>query len=311
MSWVFLAGKLVYKLKKPVSYPFLDFTTLEARRKNCLEEVRLNARLAEGVYLGAIPLKETATGELTLEPSGETVDWLVCMKRLPTDRMLDELIAAAAVDPGDVNRAAAKLIGFYAVAPPVEVKWEWVHKRFAAEHELDARLLSDSRFDLKTDRTCRTLRLMRSALVSVKPWLQQRAEAKVYVEAHGDLRPEHVCLMPQPVFIDCLEFNRNLRILDPFDEIAYLGLECERLGAAWVGEIFLHAAREKIPHPAPSALISFYRAARALLRARLALAHLTEPHPRTPEKWEPRARAYVRIADESLVAMHSHLAAKT
>jgi aminoglycoside phosphotransferase family enzyme len=310
MSWVFLAGDLVYKLKKPVSYPFLDFTTLEARRKNCLEEVRLNARLAEGIYLGTVPLHATAAGELSLKPDGEAVDWLVCMRRLPADRMLDELISATAVDRRDVSRAAAKLVGFYAAAPAVEVSWEWVHARFAAEHEVDARLLSDSRFDLETDGTRRTLDLMRGALASVKPWLQQRAAARVYVEGHGDLRPEHVCLVPRPVFIDCLEFNRDLRILDPFDEIAYLGLECERLGAAWVGGVFLSAAQEKLPQPAPRPLICFYRASRALLRARLALAHLTEPHPRTPEKWEPRARAYVRIAGNSLLELDSHLAAK-
>jgi aminoglycoside phosphotransferase family enzyme len=310
MSWVFLAGELVYKMKKPVIYPFLNFATLEARRANCLEEVRLNARLAEGVYIGVAPLHATEGGELSLQPPGEVVEWLVCMKRLPAGRMLDELITTATVERCDVERAAAKLTSFYAAAEPVEVIADWVHARFAAEHELDAQLLSDSRFDLETGRTRQTLALMRSALAGIEPYLQQRATAKVYVEGHGDLRPEHVCLMPQPVFIDCLEFNRDLRILDPFDEVAYLGLECERLGAVWVGDIFLSAARQNLSSPAPPSLVNFYRAARALLRARLALAHLTEPAPRTPEKWEPRARQYIKIAHASLQAMNSGSAAE-
>jgi aminoglycoside phosphotransferase family enzyme len=132
--------------------------------------------------------------------------------------------------------------------------------------------------------------------------IDARVAAKVYVEGHGDLRPEHVCLLEKPVFIDCLEFNRDLRILDPFDEIAYLGLECDRLGAAWIGQIFLLAAQKRLTVPAPHSLILFYRAARALLRARLALAHLTEPNPRTPEKWEPRARHYIGLAENALSA---------
>lgn len=307
MSWVFLAAGLVYKLKKPVSYPFLDFTTLEARRVNCLEEVRLNARLAEGVYLGVVALRSTEAGELSLGPIGQIIDWLVCMRRLPADRMLDDLIAAAAVDCVGVNRAAAKLMSFYKAALPLEVSSEWVRARFFSEHLEDARLLSDDRFNLDRGRTERVLKLMRSALDSIGPYLQQRAEAKAYLEGHGDLRPEHVCLVTEPVFIDCLEFNRDLRILDPFDEIAYLGLECERLGAAWVGDVFLSSARQTLLSHPPEVLLCFYRAARSLLRARLALAHLTEPHPRTPEKWEPRARQYLRIAERSLQALNAYI----
>lgn len=303
MSWVFLAGDRVYKLKKPVFYPFLDFATLEVRRRNCLEEVRLNARLAQGIYLGVIPLNATDAGEFSLDLPGTVVEWLVCMKRLPAARMLDELIAAGAVDPLDVEKAAAKLMRFYRAAPALDVRADWVIARFAAEHRQDARVLSDSRFDLEPVRTRRTLEGMRAALEHIGPLLQRRAAEKVYVEGHGDLRPEHVCLTTEPAFIDCLEFNRDLRVLDPFDEIAYLALECKRLGAAWVGEIFLSAARQTLSAPAPEPLIAFYRAARALLRARLALAHLLEPNPRTPEKWEPRARQYIAIAEESLDAL--------
>lgn len=310
MSWVFLAGERVYKLKKPVSYPFLDFTTLEARHKNCCEEVRLNARLAGGIYLGAIPLNATYAGELSLDLPGTPVDWLVCMKRLPAARMLDELIAASAVNSLDVNRAAAKLMRFYLAAPPLDVQADWVIARFAAEHGQDARVLSDGRFDLDTVRTRRTLERMRAALEHIGPLLQRRAAEKVYVEGHGDLRPEHVCLTAEPAFIDCLEFNADLRVLDPFDEIAYLALECQRLGAPWVGDVFLSAARQALSPPAPEALIAFYRAARALLRARLALAHLLEPNPRTPQKWQPRARQYMAVAEESLDALERLGAAK-
>ncbi len=302
MSWVFLAGDHVYKLKKPVSYPFLDFSTLAARQRNCREEVRLNARLAEDVYLGVMPLRATAAGGMSLETGGEVVDWLVHMRRLPADRMLDILIAGAHVNRTGIEHAADKLAQFYASSPAQEVTASWVMARFAAEHDQDARLLTDRRFAVDGARTAEAIGAMRSALHAVAPLIEARAAAKVYVEGHGDLRPEHVCLLEKPVFIDCLEFNRDLRILDPFDEIAYLGVECDRLGAAWIGEVFLSAAHHRLAVPAPRSLILFYRAARALLRARLALAHLIEPNPRTSEKWEPRARQYIGLAADAVTA---------
>ena len=100
--------------------------------------------------------------------------------------------------------------------------------------------------------------------------------------------------------IDCLGFIRDLRLLDPFDELAFLDLECERLGAAWDGWTLLTRQCKPLPYPAPPVLWCFYWASRALLRARLALAHLTEPNPRTSDKWEPRARHYIALAGEAL-----------
>jgi aminoglycoside phosphotransferase family enzyme len=82
MSYVFLVERLVYKLKKPVRYPFLDFSTLDARRFNCQEELRLNRRLARSVYLAVVPLSISSRG-LDLEGTGEPVEWLVKMRRLP------------------------------------------------------------------------------------------------------------------------------------------------------------------------------------------------------------------------------------
>lgn len=88
MSWVFLAGQLAYKLKKPVRYEFLDFSTVEARRKNCEREVELNRRLAGDVYCGVVPLVINSDGRLQLEGQGNIVDWLVKMRRLPAHQML-------------------------------------------------------------------------------------------------------------------------------------------------------------------------------------------------------------------------------
>jgi aminoglycoside phosphotransferase family enzyme len=142
---------------------------------------------------------------------------------------------------------------------------------------------------------------MSEALEAARPLLVRRIADGIIVEGHGDLRPEHICLVTPPVIIDCLEFNRGLRLVDPFDEIAYLDLECRRLDAAWIGAKLLDMLTREVPPPPPG-LVDFYRASRALLRARLALAHLTEPDPRTPSKWEPRARTYIGLAEAALTS---------
>ena len=96
--------------------------------------------------------------------------------------------------------------------------------------------------------------------------------------------------------IDCLEFNTRLRTVDPFDEIAFLTLECERLGAAWAGQYIRRGVELGLHEDLPAELFLFYRSYRATLRARLAIAHLFEPKPRTPEKWPRLALTYLNIA---------------
>jgi aminoglycoside phosphotransferase family enzyme len=97
------------------------------------------------------------------------------------------------------------------------------------------------------------------------------------------------------VIIDCLEFNDRLRQVDPFDEITYLGLECARLGAPWIGAQLLKRLTVALDDAPDPRLLRFYARYRACIRARLALAHLTEPSPREPERWRPLALDYLRL----------------
>jgi len=133
--------------------------------------------------------------------------------------------------------------------------------------------------------------------------LGQRAAARRLVDGHGDLRPGHVFLLQPPIVIDCLEFNPALRQVDPFDELAFLGLECEMAGAAWIGPRLSTACAEALDdHPDP-ALLHLYKAQRGVLRARLAMAHLLDPQPRTPLVWPPLAARYLDRASAALDAL--------
>ena len=291
MSLVFLAGPTVYKLKKPVVYPFLDFSTLAARERNCRDELRLNRRLAPDVYLGLSAITREADGTLALDGRGEAVDWLVRMRRLPAGRTLDRLIAAGTVTAEQVDAVAGVLAKFYAGAERGSLSAEEYVEQLRSEHAVSRAVIGSYENGLAgalLDDVQRFLDEDHALLIA-------RVAAGRVVDGHGDLRPEHVWLATPPLVIDCLEFNQRLRQVDPFDEITYLGLECARLGAAWIGPRLLHSLSAALNDAVDPRLLRFYARYRACIRARLSLAHLAEPSPREPERWQPLARAYLRL----------------
>jgi aminoglycoside phosphotransferase family enzyme len=277
MSCVFLAGGTVLKLKKPAKYPFLDFSTIAAREFNCREEIRLNRRLAPDIYIGVVPLTLEPDGKLALNGVGEVVDWLVKMRRLPADRMLDSVIKNGTITRVEVEAVADRLAAFYERTMP--------------------------EFDLPQATLGIVLRSIQNFVARDSRMLLNRVENGHIIEGHGDLRPQHVCLVDPPVIIDCLEFNRSLRLVDPFDELTFLGLECELLGASWIGNLLIERCADALGGAPDDRLLAFYAAFRATLRARLALAHLLELEPRQPEKWVPRAKQYLAIAERAVSRM--------
>ncbi len=298
MSWVFLADGMAYKLKKPVRLPYLDFGSIEARRIDCEEEVRLNRRLAPGIYLGTVALTCEPGGALALAGDGPTTDWLVKMRRLPETGLLDHLIARGAVTDAQLRALASLLARFYAAAPAVH--WgpgEYVRR---LRHDLDALAVELIRpeYGLPAERVGAIIGAQRDFLQDEGDRFERRVRSGRVVEGHGDLRPEHICLEPEPVVIDCLEFNREFRLLDPFDELAYLALECERLGDAALGErILAHYAAASGDEPDPG-IVAFHKAHRGCLRAELAVWHLHDGIADEAAKWRARGRAYIALAAE-------------
>jgi aminoglycoside phosphotransferase family enzyme len=297
MSWVFLLKGWVFKLKKPVRYQLLDFSTLEARRLDCEEEVRLNRRLAPDVYVGVVPLTWSHERGLQLEGPGRTVDWLVKMRRLPAERMLDRALVAGTVGRLDAARVASVLVRFYRALPAVEMTARAYRQRLVAEIEACCAELAQPVYGLGAARVGAVAHPLLVSLGVHQALVGERAEGRHIVEGHGDLRPEHVCLLEPPVVIDCLAFNRDLRILDAADEIAYLAMECERLGAAWFGAAVVQAYREAAVDDVAEALMQFYGAYRALVRAKLAAWHTHDAPPEARAKWIGRALQYLTLAE--------------
>jgi aminoglycoside phosphotransferase family enzyme len=300
MSWVFLTDTTAWKLKKPVRTPYLDFSTAPARRADCEEELRLNRRLSEGVYLGLVPLTLAAEGGLCLGEGDNVVDWLVKMRRLPGERMLDRLVREGTLRREDLVPAIERLARFYRDAAPVAILPEQYRAGFVAEIAENRRELGAPVYGLpleSVDAAC----ARQLALLERQPALfDERALTGRIVEAHGDLRPEHVCLEEHPQIIDCLEFSLALRLLDPADELGFLALECERLGAPELATTIFGSYTAVTGDAPPAVLVHFYQSYRACVRARIAIRHLADAAPRDPAKWPAQARAYLALACEHL-----------
>lgn len=297
MSWVFLTDSCAYKLKKPVRYEFLDFSTLAARRHDCDEELRLNHRLAPDVYLGVVPLRQGADGRLHIGGTGEIVDWLVKMRRLPADRTLQEAIRTGSWTESDVRRVGSLLSTFYKNAQRVDLGFAEYRDRFRRDVCANRVELGKPAHGLPADQLRRVHEAQLDFLNRRSDLFDARIRDHRIVEAHGDLRPEHVYLGLEPVITDCLEFSLQFRTLDPADELAFLSMECDRLGAPSIGPLLFDTYREITGDRPPEALIQYYKGVRAGLRAKLALWHLREPVVRDPQKWRDLAALYLRLAE--------------
>jgi aminoglycoside phosphotransferase family enzyme len=295
MSCIFFADDHVFKLKKPVQFAYLDFSTLGRREAACRAELKLNRRLAEDVYLDVAPLIRTQRG-LTLGGCGTTVDWLVVMRRLDEAWTLEHKLLNHRLSDRDLDRLVTTLSTFYRHAISIRMTprlhlAEW-HRNLRDNRRvlLDPRLAAPAGLVRRIDRAQRRF-------LDAKPNLfAARVRGHKIVDGHGDLRPEHVFFDDRIRIIDCLEFNPKLRAIDPLDEVAFLSVECDRLGAPWASDFLRHRILRKWRESPCEALFCFYRCYRATLRARLTLAHLLEPAPRTPKKWPLLAGTYLRIA---------------
>ncbi|MFO0870633.1 MAG: AAA family ATPase [Pirellulales bacterium] len=302
ISWVFLTRRYAYKLKKPVSFGFIDFSTVERRQAACQNEIRVNRRLAPHVYLGITPITFDRHGRRCLGGHGEVDDWLVQMRRLPADRALDQLLAAGTFTPRDVTLLAERLVEFYSSLPPLSLKTA----DFRAAIERHVR---DNLTTLLTARpACSPLLVRRThaaqlRLLALHPaWWDERVCDGRVVEGHGDLRPEHIYFVPRPVIIDAIEFNDELRRVDVLDELSFLAMECGCRGVPAVGrqirDHYCAATRDQPPRLLPS----FYEAYRACVRAKVAVLRAGQQAEAAAACSRRAALRYLEWAEETLVS---------
>ena len=291
-AWVFLAGRFAYKLKKPARQAGMDYRALRARRRGCEAELRLNRRLAPAVYLGVVPLTSWQ-GRLRLDGRGRVIDWLVKMRRLRASATLDRALAARAVRPAELDPLVTLLAHFYSTARSAPLAPRAYVARLDAQVRRNRRALGAHRARIDWRRVTRVTHLQREFLRRAAQIVGTRGAR--LVDGHGDLRAEHVCLRPLAV-IDCLEFDRDLRRLDPREDVALLALEIERRQPA-VARAFLRRLAGRLGDPVAASLTSIYMSHRALTRAKLAAWHLADPQFSDPAPWLTKTDAYLRSAE--------------
>lgn len=305
MSWVFLTQSYAYKLKKPVCHDFLDFRRIDARRYFCEEEFRLNRRLAADVYVGVVALTIDSLGQLHLDGNGRVIDWLVKMRRLPAELMLDYAIRNGSVVDNDIRRIAFCLANFYLRCTIVEIEPSAYRAAFLRDIDRNEQELTRPEYRLANEKVIHLCRMQRMVLHHGRDWFDARVRSGKIIEGHGDLRPEHIFIGPDIAVIDCLEFSRDLRIVDPADELGYLALECERLDAPQAGALLLETY-SKVCGDLPSRqLLHFYQGFRSMLRARIAIRHLAEEQFRHSAEWRRRAIDYLQLAEKHQDAISS------
>jgi aminoglycoside phosphotransferase family enzyme len=298
LSWVFLTDRHAWKLKKPYRLDHHDLGTEGARHEHCLMEQRLNRRLTEGVYLGVVELTADKGGRLRLGPGGGPVDWLMKMRRLPAARMLDHLIEEHSLEPGELRPVVQALTNAYRRSPPAALTPAAFRARFAKGIEDCRRELDLPEFGLQAAGAICARQL--AFLEREAPLLERRVAEGRIVEGHGDLRPEHICLEATPQVIDCLEFSRELRLMDAAEELAFLALECERLGAPQLRATLFAAHADMTGDNPPEALLDFYQSYHACVRAKLAIWHLRDPALGASARWPAQARGYLLLAQRHI-----------
>jgi aminoglycoside phosphotransferase family enzyme len=274
-AWVFLGPGTVWKVKKPVDFGFLDFTTLERRKATCEAELRLNARLSPQVYRDVVPVTRTPDGQHRIGGDGQVVDYAVRMVRLPDDARADTLLGERRLGGPEVERLAEHLARFQervgtsdsaARFGTPEVIMGNVRENFAQGGEASRALVGA--------RDAKEIERHQTEFVEQhRDLLNERVRTGRIRDGHGDLRLEHVYFdsdsSAEPTIIDCIEFNDRFRYADVCADVAFLSMDLERAGRSDLAERFLAAYARASGDYQLYELVDFYEAYRAYVRGKV------------------------------------------
>jgi aminoglycoside phosphotransferase family enzyme/predicted kinase len=288
ISWVFITDHDVWKLKRPVDYGFVDYTTAERREHFCHEEVRLNRRLAPDVYLGVVPVR-VSEGRHSFTGDGAIVDHAVRMRRLPDAASAEHMLRRGALGPEHLARLAARLARFYADAPrdsgqgPLDVLRQNVEENFDQVRPFVGRFVDAETFEA-------VKRWQGAQLEDHAKRFEARHRDGHVRDGHGDLRLEHVYFeRTEPIVVDTVEFNERLRIGDVASDVAFLAMELDARSRSDLSARFLAAfAMESGDHDL-YAVVDFYLSYRAWVRGKVA-ALLAADGSTSPDKVERKSR---------------------
>ena len=302
ISWVLL-GPEVYKIKKPVTLPFLDFSSFEARERACRNEVRINRRLAPRTYLGVVPIRRRSDGRYTLRAGGGAIaEWAVQMTRLDDERRADVLLERGELRREHVDALAFAIAAFHAdsASGPRIVS---CGAPDAVERNVRDNFVSlrESGADFVAPETLAGLaRWQLSFLTEHRDVFEQRMLAGAVRDGHGDLRLEHVFFHASDFeVIDGIEFDDRYRFADVCADVSFLAMDLARLGRVDLAERFVAMYARAANDFDLYRVLDFYESYRACVRAKIAAATATNPGApdHVAEAARAEARRYLLLAE--------------
>ena len=299
ISYVFLTGDYAYKIKKPVNFGFLDYSTLAKRRYYCREEVRLNRRLAPEMYLGVVEITES-DGKIAVGPGDRVLEYAVKMVQLPEERIMDRILARGRVTTGMVERLAELLSDFYRHArtdpevsyygTPEAVLFN-ARENFAQLGPYIGRVLPAGQFE--------EIRTYSEDFVRTNSELfADRIRQHRIRDGHGDLRAENICFSDSIRVFDCIEFNERFRFGDVASDMAFLITDLDYAGYPNLSRRFMDAYVGASGDRKSLNVINYYKVYRACVRTKIECFKLDEPEipPEARKEAAEVARRYFDLA---------------
>ncbi len=273
ISWVFLAGNRVYKVKKPVDFGFLDFTTLEKRHHFCKEELRLNKRLCPDLYLSVLPI--TSDGdEIEINGNGTVIEWCLLMNRMPEEGIMTHLLEKDEVDIGEIDQIIDKLVPFYNEADggpqiskygDISVIKQNTEENFEQTASFVGDLLDQKTFDHICGYTRRFLK-------DNEGLFKTRIKEGRIRDCHGDLYSANICFdkkNDELYIFDCIEFNQRFRCGDIASDVAFLAMDLDYHGLPVLSAHLAEKFSQEMKDSDLLKLMDFYKCYRAYVRGKI------------------------------------------
>jgi len=269
ISWVFLTGDYVYKLKKPVKFSFLDFSTFEKRKFFCEEEVRLNRRLSPDIYLGVVPIVEK-NGEYSFGLEGEIVEWAVRMKQLPQNSKMDVLLKEGKITEKNVERIAEIIADFHNKIETIkdekysspEIVQEQIDDLSGVKEVVEKVCGMGSKIDFALEKSD-------AFIASNKELMRKRQKDGKIKDCHGDLHSGNIFIDDKIHIFDCIEFSKDFRFIDTASEIAFMAMDLDYHGREDLSKKFVDKYVELSQDKELLDLLNLYKCYRANVRAKI------------------------------------------
>lgn len=298
ISFVFLAGKFVYKVKKAVDFGFLDFTTLEKRRFFCEKELELNRRLCGDMYLGVVPINKADA--IRIKGAGETVEYAVKMKRMPQEKMMSRLLEEGKIDAQFMDKIAKVIADFHAKTETnthisefgslatIETNWD---ENFAQTEEYIGKTISAEDFKLIRKEVNGFMKR------NVSLFEKRIAEGKIR-DCHGDIHSGNIFVADKIYIFDAIEVNERFRYSDVAADVAFLAMDADFRGRSDLANFFIERYIKYSGDEELTKLLPFYKCYRAYVRGKVVGFRLNDPNVRSNEKNAAmkEAKAYFKLA---------------